>query len=59
MRYFNEFQFAVEDQDIDDLLKECKKNTPSIPNQEILKVIFSLIDLTSLSEKDNAERIGI
>lgn len=58
MRYFNEFQYAVDSGAVSTLLKECKSGYPEKPDPESLTQIFSLLDLTSLSEKDNAENIG-
>ena len=58
MKYFNEFQYTVEDQAIRTLLESCKSGYPGHPDKEILMLIFSLIDLTSLSERDNAGNIG-
>jgi deoxyribose-phosphate aldolase len=58
MKYFNEFQYDVDSGSVEKLLNECKAGFPEKPDKEILAQIFSLIDLTSLSEKDNAENIG-
>ena len=58
MKYFNEFQYDVDSGSVAELLNECKAGFPEKPDKEILAQIFSLIDLTSLSEKDNAENIG-
>ena len=58
MKYYNEFQYNVDDNAIRDLLQNCKSGYPEHPDMDTLKLIFSLIDLTSLSERDNAENIG-
>jgi deoxyribose-phosphate aldolase len=58
MKYFNEFQYDVDSGSVATLLNEYKAGLPEKPDKEILAQIFSLIDLTSLSEKDNAENIG-
>lgn len=58
MKHFNEFQYNVDDSTIGALLESCKSGYPEFPDRETLVLIFSLIDLTSLSERDNAETIG-
>lgn len=58
MKYYNEFQYNVDEHAIRDLLESCKSGYPEHPDKETLMLIFSLIDLTSLSERDNAENIG-
>ncbi len=58
MKYFSEFLYDVESSVITDLLYECMKGYTDLPDKDILMKIFGLIDLTSLSETDNAESIG-
>jgi deoxyribose-phosphate aldolase len=58
MKYFNEFQYDVDPALVAGLLKQCKEGYPEEPDNNILMQIFGLIDLTSLSETDNAENIG-
>ncbi len=58
MKYFSEFQFSVDDEQIESLLTEIKSGIAMPPNKEVLNLLFSILDLTSLSEKDNANNIG-
>src|SRR6056297_3148160 len=58
MKYFDEFQFDVDEKAVSTLLNQAKSGYPEEPDRDVLLKIFSLIDLTSLSEKDNAENIG-
>lgn len=58
MKYFEEFQFDVDQNEVSSLLSQSKSGYPEEPDKEVLLKIFSLIDLTSLSEKDNSENIG-
>lgn len=58
MKYYNEFQYNVDESMIRELLASCKTGYPVSPDKDTLMLIFSLIDLTSLSERDNAENIG-
>lgn len=58
MKYYKEFQYDVDENVIRDLLASCKEGYPAFPDKDTLMLIFSLIDLTSLSERDNAENIG-
>ena len=38
-------------------LQQIKTEIPSLDDKEILKKIFSLIDLTTLSERDNIDNV--
>lgn len=58
MKYFSEFQYDVEENEISDIVIQAKGAYPSVPDSDIKMTMFSLMDLTSLSEKDNAENIG-
>jgi deoxyribose-phosphate aldolase len=58
MKYFSEFQYDVDPAAVAEILKQCKTGYADDPDKDILVQIFSLIDLTSLSETDNAENIG-
>jgi deoxyribose-phosphate aldolase len=58
MKYFTEFQYDVDESINNKKLSDCMEGYPSEPDQETLSLLFSLIDLTSLSESDNAENIG-
>ncbi len=58
MKYFSEFQYDVDQTSIDKFLEEMRLNILMPPDKEVLARLFSILDLTSLSEKDNAENIG-
>jgi deoxyribose-phosphate aldolase len=58
MKYFSEFEYNIEEQYVESILQQCKSAYPVRPDKKILSDIFSMIDLTSLNEKDNAENIG-
>lgn len=58
MKHFAEFQYDVEEKIIADLLGEIRSGITDNPNKELLTLLFSVLDLTSLSEKDNAENIS-
>lgn len=53
MRIFTDFNMTVESGEIKGLLDKIRQNLPSVEDKELLKKIFSLIDLTTLSERDN------
>ena len=58
MKYFSEFQHDVDAPSIDKFLEELRIGMVMPPNKEVLKRLFSILDLTSLSEKDNADNMG-
>lgn len=58
MKYYPEFQYDVDGELITKQLKEFPKKPSKPYSKELLNQIFGFIDLTSLSEKDNAENIG-
>lgn len=58
MKYFSEFQYKVEKQFIIDLLQLIRSEIKLPADKNVLMLLFSILDLTSLSEKDNAENIG-
>lgn len=58
MKYFSELQHDVDKQSIDKFLEEIRLGMVMPPDKELLTKLFSILDLTSLSEKDNAENIG-
>jgi deoxyribose-phosphate aldolase len=53
MKIPSDFLMTVDADEVAHLLDNVRKAIPSIENKELLKKIFSLIDLTSLSERDN------
>ncbi len=58
MKYFEEFNYDVEPEEINRMILEIRNTNPPHPDNETKMLLFSLMDLTSLSEKDNAENIG-
>lgn len=52
-----DFNLDVDKRKVEKHLQQIKAETPSVDDKELLKKIFSLIDLTSLSERDNIESI--
>jgi deoxyribose-phosphate aldolase len=57
MDILSEFELTVETAEIEKQLEEIKADMPSPEDKALLKKIFSLIDLTTLSEKDNIESV--
>jgi deoxyribose-phosphate aldolase len=57
MKTFTDFNMTVESGEIKTLLDQIRQNLPSTEDKKLLKKIFSLIDLTSLSERDNIANI--
>lgn len=58
MKTLSDFNLSV---DPDEIKKELERAEAAIPpgdNKELLKRIFGLIDLTTLSEQDNLENVG-
>ena len=53
MKIFTDFSMTVEPDEVNHLLEKIRENLPGTGDKEVLKKIFSLIDLTSLSERDN------
>jgi deoxyribose-phosphate aldolase len=58
MKILSEFNLAVEVSEVVSLLEQIKTKLPQAGNKELLKKVYSLIDLTSLSERDNIESIS-
>jgi len=57
MKIFTDFNMTVESGEITGILDKIKSDLPSTEDKEILKKIFSLIDLTTLSERDNITNV--
>ena len=53
MKIFSDFNMTVDPDEVNSLLDKIKANTPTTEDKDLLKKIFSLIDLTTLSERDN------
>jgi deoxyribose-phosphate aldolase len=58
MKILSEFDIAVEVTEVGKLLEKIREGIPSSDDKELLKKIFSLIDLTTLSEKDNIKSVS-
>ncbi len=58
MKHFAEFQYDVDDNSVKDLLEKSKSGSPASADEETLSFLFSLLDLTSLSEKDHSGKIS-
>jgi len=57
MKIFTDFNMTVDPDEVKSLLDKIRANTPSTEDRDLLKKIFSLIDLTTLSERDNIENV--
>ncbi|MCF8346385.1 MAG: deoxyribose-phosphate aldolase [Bacteroidales bacterium] len=58
MKYFNEFQYDTDPGTVQGLLSHIAEKNPRKADRDVLINILGLLDLTSLSETDNAENIG-
>jgi deoxyribose-phosphate aldolase len=57
MKILSEFDLNVERSEVDKELEHIRALVPSADDKELLKKIFGLIDLTSLSERDNIDSV--
>lgn len=58
MMNLSDFKLSVDPEEVKELVQRTKSATPQGDRKELLKQIFSLIDLTTLSERDNNENVG-
>lgn len=58
MKTLSDFNLSVDPDEIKIQLERAEAAIPPGDNKELLKRIFGLIDLTTLSEKDNLENVG-
>ena len=58
MKYFSDFQYDVDPEEIAKTLSELSSSFPGMPEREDLQFLFNVLDLTSLNETDNADSIG-
>jgi deoxyribose-phosphate aldolase len=58
MKILSDFNHIVDAKEVEQLLEKIRSNLPSKSDKELLKRIFSLIDLTTLSERDNIENVS-
>jgi deoxyribose-phosphate aldolase len=57
MKILSDFNMTVDADEVAKLLGRIKESLPPIDDKEVLKKIFSLIDLTTLSEQDNIHNV--
>lgn len=58
MNILEETNMAVDPSRLDQLLQKIRNNLPSPEDKDLLKKLFSLIDLTTLSERDNIRNVS-
>lgn len=58
MKILSDFNLTVDADEVQQHLDHIKQLVPSSDDKELLKKIFGLIDLTTLSEKDNIENVS-
>jgi len=59
MKILADFDLTVDPDEVKQYLKKSKSAIPSGKNKELLKQLFGLIDLTTLSEQDNIENVSL
>jgi deoxyribose-phosphate aldolase len=57
MKILSDFSMATDAVEVEGLLEKIKAAVPEEGNKELLKKIFGLIDLTTLSERDNIKSV--
>ncbi|MFH0759336.1 MAG: deoxyribose-phosphate aldolase [Bacteroidota bacterium] len=58
MKILSDFNMTVDADEVTRVLDRVKEQIPSGDNKDLLKKIFSLIDLTTLSERDNIKNVA-
>jgi len=58
MKILSDFNLTVDADEVEQQLKQISTVLPPANDKELLKKIFSLIDLTTLSERDNIENVS-
>ncbi|MCP4314017.1 MAG: deoxyribose-phosphate aldolase, partial [Bacteroidetes bacterium] len=58
MKILTDFNMSVHSDDVASLLEKIRGKLPSTGDKEVLRKIFSLIDLTTLSEQDNIRNVS-
>ncbi|MCK4880880.1 MAG: deoxyribose-phosphate aldolase, partial [Bacteroidales bacterium] len=58
MKILSDFNLSVDPDEVKQQLQRSEAAIPPGNNKELLKQIFSLIDLTTLSEQDNTENVS-
>lgn len=59
MKIISDFNLTVDPEEVQEHVEKAKAAIPSGNNKELLQHIFSLIDLTTLSEQDNIENVSL
>ncbi|MEN8202796.1 MAG: deoxyribose-phosphate aldolase [Bacteroidota bacterium] len=57
MKIPSDFNLTVDADKVKQILEKIQSDLPSVHDKDLLKKIFSLIDLTTLSERDNIENV--
>jgi deoxyribose-phosphate aldolase len=58
MKISSDLSLTVDAEEVKQVLEQIQSALPSVRDKELLKHIFSLIDLTTLSERDNIENVS-
>ncbi len=58
MKILSDFNMTVDADEVSQVLDRVKEQIPSGDDKDLLKKIFSLIDLTTLSERDNIKNVA-
>jgi len=59
MKILSDYNLAVDPDEVKDLLAKASAAVPSSGTEDLIRKIFGLIDLTTLSEKDNTENVSL
>ena len=59
MKILSDFNLSVDPDEVKQHLERSEASIPPGDNKELLKQIFGLIDLTTLSEQDNIENVSL
>jgi deoxyribose-phosphate aldolase len=58
MKLPSDINLTVDAEEVKQLVEKIQRSLPSAADKDLLKRIFSLIDLTTLSERDNIENVS-
>jgi deoxyribose-phosphate aldolase len=58
MKFPSDINLTVDAEEVKQLVEKIQRSLPSAADKDLLKRIFSLIDLTTLSERDNIENVS-
>ena len=59
MKILSDFNLTVNQDEVEKHLEKAEARISAVSNKELLKQIFGLIDLTTLSEQDNTENVSL